>query len=333
MAILCHSNKEYESAVNYYKQIIAELTKAEPSQPIVDALIRIHHCLGITYRVQNQYTQSEACYRKAIELCTIQYGENDLKTIELNNYLAGLYFTQQNFDQAEKILNISLYAYRNKLGRDHQVVAITHFALAIVKRKAFDLAPKGDFDDSHFKSAQSLLKIDISTLSIDDTSQLFFGLIHLAMQHYKQGRYNEAEELLRQGVLLELNELWPKHPLVSDGFNLLGDLFKSWGKFAQAELLYQKAFSLRKEVLGENHLQVAASAFSLASVYVDLNQYDNAEDFFLQCCKIRKNAGFPPLYAVSLKAYADLLIKLKRPQEANDFLNQAEQIMSNYGRC
>ncbi|QQR56549.1 MAG: tetratricopeptide repeat protein [Candidatus Melainabacteria bacterium] len=331
LAILCHSNKEYEGAVNYYNQIISELTKKDPSQPIVDALIKNHHCLGITYRVQNQYSQSEVYYRKAIELCTSHYGENDLKTIELNNYLAGLHFIQQNFDQAERILNASLYGYKNRLGRDHQVVAITHFALAIVQRKAFDLAPKGEFDDSHFKCAQSLLKIDISALSISDTRQLLFGFIHLAMQHYKQGRYNEAEELLRQGILLELNELWPKHPLVSDGFNLLGDLFKSWGKFAQAELLYQKAFNLRKEVLGENHLQVAASAFSLASVYVDLNRYEEAEDFFLQCCKIRKNAGFPPLYAVSLKAYADLLFKLKRPQEANDFSNQAEQIMNNYG--
>lgn len=105
MAILCHSNKEYESAVNYYNQIISELTKKGPSQPIVDALIRNHHCLGITYRVQNQYSQSEVYYRKAIELCTNQYGENDLKTIELNNYLAGLYFIQQNFDQAEQIMN------------------------------------------------------------------------------------------------------------------------------------------------------------------------------------------------------------------------------------
>lgn len=142
LAILCHSNKEYESAVNYYNQIISELDKTNKSQPVLDALIRNYHCLGIINRVQNRYSQSEVYYRKAIELCTNLYGENDLKTIELNNYLAGLHFIQQNFDQAERILNASLYAYKNILGRDHQVVAITHFALAIVQRKAFDLAPK-----------------------------------------------------------------------------------------------------------------------------------------------------------------------------------------------
>jgi len=332
LALVCHSHEEYDSAIAYYNQIVQELDECTKDPALLDILIRNYHCLGILHRIQNKYLKAEDCYNQAIAFCSRRYGEKEFKTVELKNYLAGLYFAQTKFDEAIAILNFSLDVYKRKLGREHQVVALTHYALALVKRKAFGMAPVGEFDDSDFKRAETLLRSEISLLNMDDTRDLFMGLIHLSMQNYKQGRYLEAEELLRHGILLELNEFWPKHPLVADGFQLLGDLFKSAAKYAQAERLYQKALELRKEVLGENHLQVAASAFSLATIYEDLNRYEEAELLLAQCCSIRKRAGFPPLYAVSLKEYAKTLAHLKRNEEAEEFRKQAEEIMSNYGK-
>lgn len=282
--------------------------------------------------MQNKYNQSEIHYQKAIQLCIKRSGEESLETIELKNFLAGLYFVQSKFKQAEDILNASLKTYKKTFGRNHQIVAVTNYALAIVKRAEFNLAPVGEFDNSLFNQAQSVLKVEISNLDMDNSQDLFLSLIHLSMQNYKQGRFKEAEELLRQSILLELNEIWPTHPLVADGFQLLADLYKSMGRPAQAERLYIKALSLRKEVLGVNHLQVAASLFSLAALYQDLNRFEEAEKLLSDCCKIRKNAGFPPVYAVSLKAYAEVLKQLKRDHEAEIFLDKAEQIMRDYGK-
>lgn len=330
-AISCHGD-EYDKAVNYYNLIISALSDDSQNDWVLDSLIKNHHCLGVIHRVQDRYKLAERCYKKAIELSCIRHGEDHLKTIELSNYLAGLYFAQRNFSDAESLLNTSLNQYKKTLGRDHEVVALTHYALALLKRKAFNQAPSGNFDDSDFKQAQSVLKIDITKLTMDDPRDLVLGLIHLSMENYKQNRFDEAEELLRNGILLELNALWPKHPLVSDGFQLLGDLYKSLGRYPQAERLYQNALNLRIEVLGETHLQVAASAFALANLYSELSRYQDAEKLMAQSCKIRQSAGFPPLYAVSLKAYADVLVQLKRMDEAKALQNQADEIMNNYGR-
>lgn len=332
LVIVCHGNEDYDNAVIYYNVIINMLSEKPHEEWVLDCLIKNYHCLGVLHRVHERFNLAEPCYQQAIEWSCTRHGEKHFKTIELQNYLAGLYFAQGKFEQAHYLLVSSLDLYKNKLGRDHQVVALTHYALALVKRKAFNLAPSGDFDDSHFKQAQSILNTDISKLTMDAPRDQVLGLIHLSMENYKQNRFDEAEELLRHGILLELNELWPKHPLVSDGFQLLADLYKSLGRFTQAERLYQKALDLRKEVLGENHLQVAASAFSLANLYMDMSRYADAEQFMAQCCNIRKSAGFPPLYAVSLKAYADVLVQLKRPDEAKVLQMQSEDILKNYGK-
>lgn len=331
LAIRCHSNEDYGSAISFYNQIISQLSKENEDPYYLEKLIRNHHCLGVIYRSQNNYHQSEIQYQKAIQLSTRRHGDNSLETIKLKNFLAGLYFVQAKFEEAQDILNSSLKVYKTALGRDHKVVALTNYALAIVKRAEFNLTPIGQFDDSLFNQAYSVLKVDISSLNMDNTRDIFLSLIHLSMQNYKQGRYKEAEELLRQSILLELNEIWPTHPIVADGFQLLADLFKSMGRPAQAERLYIQALSLRKEVLGANHLQVAASSFSLALLYQELNRLQEAEELLSECCRIRESAGFPPVYAVSLKAYAEVLKHLKREQEAEIFLDKAEQIMRNYG--
>lgn len=332
LAILCHGNEEYDKTVIQYNLIISILSEEPPEEWILDCLIKNYHCLGVIHRVHNRFNLAEPCYQKAINLSCTRHGEKDFKTIELQNYLAGLYFAQGKFEQAHFLLTSSLSHYKKKLGRDHQVVALTYYALALVKRKAFNQAPSGDFDDSYFKQAQSVLKTDIAKLTMEDPRDLVLGLIHLSMENYKHNRFEEAEELLRHGILLELNELWPKHPLVADGFQLLADLYKSLGRSTQAERLYQMALELRKEVLGESHLQVSASAFSLANLYADLNRYQEAEKFMSECCNIRKSAGFPPLYAVSLKAYADVLVQLKRLDEAKALQLQSQEILKNYGK-
>jgi len=106
----------------------------------LDTLIKNNHGLGIVFRLQEKYDQSEIHYQKAIELSTKRHGENSFQTIELKNFLAGLYFVQSKFEQAQDILNSSLKVYKTALGRDHQVVALTNYALAIIKRAEFNTA-------------------------------------------------------------------------------------------------------------------------------------------------------------------------------------------------
>ncbi|MDD1434838.1 tetratricopeptide repeat protein [Dolichospermum sp. ST_sed6] len=53
-------------------------------------------------------------------------------------------------------------------------------------------------------------------------------------------------------------------------------LYKSQGKYDEAEPLYQQALSLRRELLGDRHPDVADSLSNLAALYYNTQRYSEA---------------------------------------------------------
>jgi len=68
--------------------------------------------------------------------------------------------------------------------------------------------------------------------------------------------------------------------------NNLALLYKSQGRYDQAEPLYLQALELRKRLLGEDHPSVATSLNNLALLYYSQGRYDQAEPLFLQALEI-----------------------------------------------
>jgi tetratricopeptide (TPR) repeat protein len=58
------------------------------------------------------------------------------------------------------------------------------------------------------------------------------------------------------------------------------------GRYEQAEPLYLQALELRQRLLGENHLDVAASLNNLAALYQAQGRYEQAEPLYLQALTI-----------------------------------------------
>ena len=60
------------------------------------------------------------------------------------------------------------------------------------------------------------------------------------------------------------------------------------GDYAKAEPLYRQALEIRKQVLGENHPDYAASLNNLAGLYQPMGDYAKAEPLCRQALEIRK---------------------------------------------
>ncbi|NEO61572.1 MAG: tetratricopeptide repeat protein, partial [Moorea sp. SIO4G2] len=58
------------------------------------------------------------------------------------------------------------------------------------------------------------------------------------------------------------------------------------GRYSEAEPLYQQALKLRKQLLGENHPDVATSLNNLAGLYDNQGRYSEAEPLYRQALKI-----------------------------------------------
>jgi tetratricopeptide (TPR) repeat protein len=97
-----------------------------------------------------------------------------------------------------------------------------------------------------------------------------------------------------------------------------GRMFHRQGKFAESELLRRRALELFERGLGKNHPEVAICASNLAQTLVSQGKLDEAEPYFKRALDISAatyGPGHPELIPL-LRAYADLLEKLKRGDDA-----------------
>jgi len=82
--------------------------------------------------------------------------------------------------------------------------------------------------------------------------------------------------------------------------------------------------------MGPDHLDVAISANALGVLLYDNRRYEEAATFLMEACDIRGRAGFPPLYANSLRAYAACLRQMSRIEESDECERKARNIFERY---
>ncbi|MEO1387981.1 MAG: tetratricopeptide repeat protein, partial [Cyanobacteria bacterium J06634_6] len=66
-------------------------------------------------------------------------------------------------------------------------------------------------------------------------------------------------------------------------------LYKSQGRYEQAEPLYIQALDLWRKLLGEDHPNIAASLNNLAGLYSSQGRYEQAEPLYIQAIAILNN--------------------------------------------
>lgn len=90
--------------------------------------------------------------------------------------------------------------------------------------------------------------------------------------------------------------------------NNAGGYLKQQGRYSEAELLYLRSLSIRKQGLGKNHPDIATVLSNLAGLYRDQGRYVEAELLFVQSLSIREQqlGTNHPHVAVSLNNLAVL---------------------------
>ncbi len=76
------------------------------------------------------------------------------------------------------------------------------------------------------------------------------------LEALKAGRYPESEKLFKL-ALVEAEKLGPYDPRLAASLNNLAELYRTQGKYDQAEPLFKRALAIKEKALGPDHPSVA----------------------------------------------------------------------------
>ena len=154
------------------------------------------------------------------------------------------------------------------------------------------------------------------------------SLNNLAELYRSQGRYSEAEPLLKRSLLIREEQLGADHPDTATSLNNLAGLYESQGRYSEAEPLYKRSLLICEEQLGADHPTTASSLNNLAALYQAQGRYSEAEPLYkrsLLICEEQLGADHPDT-AGSLNNLAELYQLQGRYSEAEPLYKRSLSI-------
>ncbi|MEE8199620.1 MAG: tetratricopeptide repeat protein [Candidatus Acidoferrales bacterium] len=107
-----------------------------------------------------------------------------------------------------------------------------------------------------------------------------------AAKAYQQADYAEAEKLFL-AALKEAEKFGEQDPRFAASLNNLAELYRTLGKYAQAEPLYERALAIAEKALGPEHPNAATSLENYAALLHKLNRDAEADKMEARAKAIR----------------------------------------------
>jgi serine/threonine protein kinase/tetratricopeptide (TPR) repeat protein len=133
-------------------------------------------------------------------------------------------------------------------------------------------------------------------------SQALIGLLQ-----YRQGRYEESEELLESVLIRQRSVLGDEHPDVFWSAVRLSWVLIEDGRYEDAENLLTEVLKRQRRLLGDEHRATATTMNSLAVVYTDQQRYEEAQALHSDVLAIRSRV-LGPTDPDTLKSMTNLAI-------------------------
>ena len=118
-------------------------------------------------------------------------------------------------------------------------------------------------------------------------TDFLMGLFEANDPREARGDAITARELLTRG--LEQVEALGDEEVQAEMLDVVGRVYQSLGQYDKAQPLLERALAMRRALLGETHLDVAASLNNLALVLKAKGSYEAAESFFREALAMRQD--------------------------------------------
>ncbi|MDR3611914.1 MAG: tetratricopeptide repeat protein [Candidatus Obscuribacterales bacterium] len=270
-----HACGYYAEAEQCYKHV-AVVKKG--SGVIDEALMTNFHRLGVLYRLQDKFNQSETAYTEAINVAKLLFGPSHTKVVDQKAYLAGLYHHYGREEDALRIAQEALEVYEASQGQESPTVAICHFALAFIYMK---MGERGE------AKAHADAAAHIFAMQVYGREETIAGvLMGMAVFHFRKNEIESAEDLFKSACLLSEERLWQFHPIVPETLFKLGAFYESQRSQDKAELCYEAALRRLIGAFGEDSPLLREPLKRVASYHASRGNTDKVIAYEEQLVKI-----------------------------------------------
>jgi C-terminal peptidase prc len=193
------------------------------------------------------------------------------------------------------------------------------------------LAGNEAYQQARFADAEQAWQtalVEAERLGPDDP-RLFPPLDVLGRFYLSQGRYPQAEPLLRRALTIRETVLGPAHPDVAQSLYFVALALHYQARYADAESLLRRALEIREQALRSDHPDVANSLNNLATVLYYQGRYAEADPLHRRALAIREKALGPdhPDVAESLNNLGELYRAQRRYTDGEPFYRRALVIL------
>jgi serine/threonine-protein kinase len=195
---------------------------------------------------------------------------------------------------------------------------------ALARAEAHALMAETMASQGRYREAESAHRRALS-LAAGETPEVRSRFMNgLGLSLYSLGRLEEAQLYFEQALSIR-EERQPGSAELAESYNNLALLHATADRIEPARELYDRAITLRREVLGENHPTTSFSLTNLASLLVQSGQAEEALPAFREALAIRQNAFGPTHPAVGSVLYqlGWANANLDQHEAARDFYEQA----------
>jgi tetratricopeptide (TPR) repeat protein len=234
--------------------------------------------------------------------------------------LAGLYYHQGRYSDAEPLYLRALVINEQQLGANHPNTTTSLNNLAELYKSI------GRYIDAEPLLVRALaIREQQLGANHPETATI---LNNLASLYYSIGRYSDAEPLYVRALAIREKQLGANYPDTAASLNNLALLYSSIGRYSDAEPLFVRALAIKEQQLGVNHPSTATSLNNLASLYSSIGRYSDAETLLVRALAIKEQqlGANHPSTALILNNLAELYKSVSRYSDAEPLYVRAISI-------
>ena len=256
---VCHSNSEYQSAMDYFS-VALKLRKDKENKTLPDHLeeAAIIHDMGTLHKDLGDHQQAKEYYERALSIQLKKLGPDHVDVARTYHNMGTLHCDLGDHQQAKEYYERALSIKLKKLGPDHVDVALTYHNMGTLH---CDL---GDHQQAK-EYYERALSIQLKKLGPDhvDVARTYHNM---GTVQKDLGDHQEAKEYYERALSIRLKKLGSDHVYVAKTYHGMGNLHHDLGDYQQAKEYYERALSIQLNKLGPDHVDVARTSRVLGDV-------------------------------------------------------------------